>query len=417
MENENKKCTLCLVCKIDFKTGRRLSSHLGRYKSKDIAHGQLHKQYWDFVLEQSEQGKTQKEIIQDKDFPFDIGFVQTVWKTLDPIFRQQQKIANQEKGKNRIFGFTHSKPSKQELFELYIVQKLTCKDIALQLNFNSNTIESWIKKYKFNKRNQIQKEREEIKLTSQQESLLLGTSLGDGHIRTVDEGRAQFRWCHGIKQKDYLLWKVSQVQELFPFKETYNLRSSSFGKDIKSYSIASIPMSSIKHIHNLIYDTDGIRHITQEVLERLGDLGFAIWFQDDGSLSSDLNLHVCKFSPTEIDLLISFLSEKYSIHAIRTGKPQRYVLTVSRIEDIKRLLERWIPYKFIDYKFNLNHLFEQRDKIKKNYNRIITCKQCNREMSQGAKGLCRTCYKKTRKEAGPKVTNFPLSVAPAKEVK
>lgn len=53
-----------------------------------------------------------------------------------------------------------------------------------------------------------------LNLTSTQISILIGSLLGDGTLRTGDRAvNANFKIEHGLVQKDYVVWKYDNFKE------------------------------------------------------------------------------------------------------------------------------------------------------------------------------------------------------------
>lgn len=386
----------CSVCDKGFPTSRQFSSHLGRFKGEE-KHQKLYEGYVNFVKNLFDQGKSQKEIINHPKFPFNIGFVQTVWKTLDKKQKKYNSLKIQKQLRKQRFALPDKIPSKEELVELYVIQKLSCKEIAQLYGCNVTTIESWIlRKYKLNKKKAIQNDRESIILTNEQRSILLGTALGDAHIRSINNKLARMYLSHGWKQQTYLEWKVAKVQELFPFPIRRRKRK------VVSYSVESILHSYLKKLHSMIY-WNNQKHIPKSFLDCIDLQALAIWYLDDGSLSRDLCLHVCAFDPQEIDNLIVAFKEQLDIHAVRSGKNRRYTIGIYRKNDVQKFLDLIRPYvcDFMAYKVDFEKFIKQKKIYRQKRNKLQRkeiCKECQKLRIISAKGLCRTCYARQRRE-------------------
>ena len=60
-----------------------------------------------------------------------------------------------------------------------------------------------------------------MKLSSIQKDILIGTILGDAYLQKTGEKNARLRLEHGINQKEYLFWKVKNLQQFFQGKPKY----------------------------------------------------------------------------------------------------------------------------------------------------------------------------------------------------
>src|SRR5262245_30355929 len=52
-------------------------------------------------------------------------------------------------------------------------------------------------------------------LSDRERQILYGTLLGDGYIGIANGGRGLLKLTHGVRQRDYLTWKMSQLPGLF----------------------------------------------------------------------------------------------------------------------------------------------------------------------------------------------------------
>lgn len=118
-------------------------------------------------------------------------------------------------------------------------------------------------------------------LTNKQESLIIACLLGDGYISKHIEGQKnpKLEIQHSEKQKDYLMWKRDLL-------ERHGLKVS------KVYSVGRNGYEAYRFRVDLTKE-DGLylRHrfypnenktITRHDLNKLDELGLAIWFMDDG---------------------------------------------------------------------------------------------------------------------------------------
>jgi len=119
-------------------------------------------------------------------------------------------------------------------------------------------------------------------VSENQKQLILGSILGDGHLRRSNgpTSNTALRWRHGIKQLDYLKWKDSLLGDLRG-SGVKTQTSSSFGKErLICYAVS-------KHINKLNPFLELCGHpkkVTRKLLNMLSPLGLAIWYMDDGCL-------------------------------------------------------------------------------------------------------------------------------------
>lgn len=124
-----------------------------------------------------------------------------------------------------------------------------------------------------NTNNSIMNEREYIMKDSK---LLLAMSLGDGHIKP--SGHLVISHCSA--QKDYIDWKFSKVKHLC----TKSMEPTLFDNNgYPAYRFSTKSSELLKNIRRSLYGIGG-KVIKPKHIEKIGVLGLAIIYMDDGSL-------------------------------------------------------------------------------------------------------------------------------------
>lgn len=116
-----------------------------------------------------------------------------------------------------------------------------------------------------------------VALSAEQMDAVRGMVMGDGCLDTRDGSTATaLRLGHGIKQKSYLDWKLSMLSNLESGRHT-NKRGTAVFADFRE----------LDELYPLFVDVyrNKKKHFTQEYLESLSPLAWAIWYMDDGSLA------------------------------------------------------------------------------------------------------------------------------------
>lgn len=120
------------------------------------------------------------------------------------------------------------------------------------------------------------------KINKESRNLLIAMLLGDGTI----SNNFVFKICHGEKQKEYLEWKIKQLNSV-------GIRNSG----IKQYEIKSGYKTGVNAIYtqlNIMPFIKVLRRVfyrpkkilgNRKMLNRLDARGIAIWYMDDGALS------------------------------------------------------------------------------------------------------------------------------------
>lgn len=175
----------------------------------------------------------------------------------------------------------------------------------------------------------------EVKLTKEEEAILLGNLLGDGHIQKRNNSyRTKIQHC--IKQEDYVRWKYIKLKRLcfdytFPKKTKQNSINYYFflksGLYLKKYHDLFYQEYSWKSSNKEELTKNNkvkIRYkktITKELIDFLpkDPLILAVWFMDDGHCRTDSfsgKLGTYAFSKDEQLILQDYL---YSMFNIKTN--------------------------------------------------------------------------------------------------
>ncbi len=117
------------------------------------------------------------------------------------------------------------------------------------------------------------------RLSDQQWQVVLGSLLGDGNLspNRRDRNGVRFRLGHGVKQADYLDWKVSLLGNI-----ACSRRVNGAGSVFADFT----PMPELGELQRTVYMGDGKKTITWDYLKALTPLALAIWFMDDGCFLS-----------------------------------------------------------------------------------------------------------------------------------
>jgi recombination protein RecA len=158
------------------------------------------------------------------------------------------------------------------------------------------------------------------RLSDQQWQVVLGSLLGDGNLSSNLRGRngVRFRLGHGVKQLDYLDWKVSLLGNIGVSRRT-NAKSAVFAD--------FTPLPELGELQRTVYLGDGKKTITEEYLKALTPLALAIWFMDDGSFtlrseglqgrtrggSGRVQFCVEAMSPGSRERLVSYLRDTWGL--------------------------------------------------------------------------------------------------------
>ena len=144
------------------------------------------------------------------------------------------------------------------------------------------------KKYRFNHHQR----RESVVLTPIQQQVILGTMLGDGSAnfvrnrQTGEPTNARLRIRHSTKrQLEYAKWLHQALQ---PLSGALRIRENrGYGREVAEFNTLSHPfiLEAAKQVYR------PRKSITQNFLDRLDELGFAVWWMDDAAQASSWAQH------------------------------------------------------------------------------------------------------------------------------
>lgn len=123
------------------------------------------------------------------------------------------------------------------------------------------------------------------KLSKEQKRLLIALSIGDGTISS----NFVMKLSHSTHQKEYLEWKLKQLDNLKlknnGIKKYISKTGFNTGKEVLYSQLSVIP--TIKALRRIIYTPK--KKLTSGLLEWLDAKGLAIWYMDDGYLNINLS--------------------------------------------------------------------------------------------------------------------------------
>ena len=141
-------------------------------------------------------------------------------------------------------------------------------------------------------------------LTQLQKSVILGSVLGDGHIRIMPGRKDAFLEInHSIRAKEYVDWKYSVLKNIC--RSAPKARKNGEGKT--AYRFFTKQREEISKVLKKFYK-NGKKVIPRDL--KLDPVILAVWFMDDGSKSrkADVYLNAQQFS---------YLDQKRLLHLLR----------------------------------------------------------------------------------------------------
>jgi hypothetical protein len=203
-----------------------------------------------------------------------------------------------------------------------------------------------------------------IQSKHQANSSIIGMLLGDASMRRYvlkkadnskmsirRNSRIQFDITHCKKQLAYLLWKESILRAYVKFGELIVDRSKEDERYVY-YKKTSLVKSTkgLVYLYENFYGT-GKKIINRKLLNRLTDLGLAIWFMDDGSLiphsfnkdgdirALKLRLHTSNFDYNEHVIMKEFF-EDIDVNFNITSDREYFCLSTGKMGSIYNFINR-----------------------------------------------------------------------------
>ncbi len=187
-----------------------------------------------------------------------------------------------------------------------------------------------------------------MKLTKKQNSVLIGTILGDGFLQKTGEKNARLRLEHSQKQKDYVLWKGNIFGRLFQGKPSYLERIHPKSKETYKYCRwQSTATPAFGKMRKYFYPI-GKKIIPDNIGEILTEnITLAVWYMDDGYFNKvDRNsyIYLGRTTRTEAEILQKAIEKNFAIlPTIYDKKNKGYALFFGATET-KKLQELIHPY-------------------------------------------------------------------------
>lgn len=157
--------------------------------------------------------------------------------------------------------------------------------------------------------------KDSLVLTQEQQSVLIGSILGDGTLQIGERGvNANFKTEQGLVQKEYVWWKY-KIFKPWVFTEpkiSYRYNESR-ERYAKSYWFRTIRHPILTKFHKRFYE-NGRKIIPKDIARDIDAPALAVWVMDDGSLNNNqLDISTYSFTLPDIHLLIDALKLNFNL--------------------------------------------------------------------------------------------------------
>jgi len=184
-----------------------------------------------------------------------------------------------------------------------------------------------------------------------QKSFLLGAVLGDAHLCARSSGKT-ISFVHCQEQKEYLFLK----SQIFNCSEPYQCVGG-YLPEKKLWRCSSKIIDDLDEIYTYTYPS-GKRGVTIEWLSQIDEIGLAVWYMDNGSLTSQNGksftsiLHTEAFSKRENEIIRDWLKERWGLNS-SVYKNRDYYLIRLTCESSLNFWEKILPWVIpsMAYKF------------------------------------------------------------------
>ena len=166
--------------------------------------------------------------------------------------------------------------------------------------------------------------------------MLIGTLLGDSRFAISS---SNFCITHGYKQYPYLLHKLSILGA--NYRKCKFILTNINNSPAIGFSLPTSPF--YRHLCKITYP-NGIKEVTDELLDEFSPISLAFLYGDDGSINKKglAEIATCSFKPSDVDKIIDALN-KINIKAYRRPSAKYPRIHFDKINSYK-LSEMVAPY-------------------------------------------------------------------------
>lgn len=156
---------------------------------------------------------------------------------------------------------------------------------------------------------------DELTPSDEQFSVLLGSLLGDGGIQARNDASSGLGFSQCEARAAYAHWKADALSDLSP-----KLRERvGYVRYETPYSKVMTHIAAVYPRRDIEDHTNRKLKITEDVLDRLGMLGLAVWYMDDGTLARDNRNYsgqsrsriYAAITEEEIQVVVAWFTDKF----------------------------------------------------------------------------------------------------------
>ena len=205
-------------------------------------------------------------------------------------------------------------------------------------------------------------------LTDFQRSVLIGTMLGDGHLRkNKDSYNVSGSMGHCVEQEQYVKYKYSLLKELSVSEPKIYKNKVKDKRNDNLYEGCYLYFrgnSGLNWYYNNFY-IKGVKRITKEILEYFDEVSLAFMYMDDGYKATSGGYYIATncFNLEDLELFKSKLKE-FNI-TCNIDKLHRVYIPTKNKEIFNKLVKKWmIPSMY--YKLHNSAVLNKQDELLEN---------------------------------------------------
>lgn len=176
-------------------------------------------------------------------------------------------------------------------------------------------------------------------MTRKQKDIVIGMILGDAYLQKTGKQNARLRLEQGISQRNYLEWKVAQLQNYFQSNiKVLERKNFVWKKTYKYVRIQSTASPDFGKLRSIFYNNS--QKIIPGNITTIfkNPLSLAVWFMDDGYYyhrDKIAYLYIPNFDNDSKRYLTEMLKKNFNLLPIIKEKKKGSVLIFSVIETQK----------------------------------------------------------------------------------
>lgn len=254
--------------------------------------------------------------------------------------------------------------SKEYLLDLYSVKKYSQCKIAKIVKCSQTHICNLLDRYKINKRERFCfRLHEKYIFSKEQEEIITGALLGDGHITKQGLGNSQFTYTSSIRS--HVEYIANFFKEVLT-EETKNIKKLSYfdkrtNKTYTRYLIRTFNNIVFTELREKWYK-EGIKFIPEDTM--LTPKTCLVWYMGDGGLvnTGSIKLSTHCFAKEELEKILLPQLKRFDTVLYETEKNNQYITYIPRKKSkyfigfigpcpIKEMNYKWALPSYINKKF------------------------------------------------------------------